>query len=46
MDKGTIEKNLTQYLERFELTSYRKKKVKELSKGLQQKAQLISTFIH
>lgn len=46
MNKDAIEKNLTQYLERFELTQYRKKKVKELSKGLQQKAQLISTFIH
>jgi ABC-2 type transport system ATP-binding protein len=34
------------YLERFDLSEYRKKKVKELSKGMQQKAQLIVTLIH
>ncbi len=39
-------KRLDDYLERFDLTAYRKKKVKELSKGMQQKAQIISTIIH
>jgi ABC-2 type transport system ATP-binding protein len=34
------------YLERFDLSDYRRKKVKELSKGMQQKAQLIVTLIH
>ena len=34
------------YLERFELAEHRRKKVKEMSKGMQQKAQLISTLIH
>jgi ABC-2 type transport system ATP-binding protein len=34
------------YLERFDLASSRHKKVKELSKGMQQKAQLITTLIH
>lgn len=34
------------YLERFDLAQYKKKKVKELSKGMQQKAQIISTIIH
>ncbi len=34
------------YMERFDLTEYRKKKIKELSKGMQQKAQLIVTFAH
>ncbi len=34
------------YLERFELAAYRKKKVKELSKGMQQKAQIIATLLH
>ncbi len=34
------------YLERFDLASSRRKKVKELSKGMQQKAQLITTLIH
>ncbi|MGB8252321.1 MAG: ATP-binding cassette domain-containing protein [Anaerolineaceae bacterium] len=37
---------LSKYLERFELTQHRSKKVKELSKGMQQKAQLIATLIH
>jgi ABC-2 type transport system ATP-binding protein len=34
------------YLERFGLEENRSKKVKELSKGMQQKAQLIATLIH
>lgn len=34
------------YLERFELAEHRKKKLKELSKGMQQKAQLIVTLVH
>lgn len=34
------------YLERFDLVNYRKKKVKELSKGMQQKAQIIATLLH
>ena len=34
------------YLERFDLAEHRKKKVKELSKGMQQKAQLIATLVH
>jgi ABC-2 type transport system ATP-binding protein len=37
---------ITKYLERFDLASSRHKKVKELSKGMQQKAQLITTLIH
>lgn len=34
------------YLERFELSEYRLKKIKELSKGMQQKAQIIATLLH
>ncbi len=34
------------WLERFDLSEHRKKKVKELSKGMQQKAQLITTLVH
>ena len=34
------------YLERFDLAAYRNKKVKELSKGMQQKAQIIATVLH
>jgi ABC-2 type transport system ATP-binding protein len=37
---------LFKFLERFELGPHRTKKVKELSKGMQQKAQLIATLIH
>lgn len=34
------------YLERFDLAAHRHKKVKELSKGMQQKAQIIATLLH
>ncbi|RMF46764.1 MAG: ATP-binding cassette domain-containing protein [Anaerolineae bacterium] len=37
---------LREYLERFDLYEHRKKKVKELSKGMQQKAQIIATIAH
>jgi ABC-2 type transport system ATP-binding protein len=37
---------MSAYLERFDLDDHRKKKIKELSKGMQQKAQLIATLIH
>lgn len=39
-------RRMNEYLERFDLTEHRRKKVKELSKGMQQKAQLIVTMIH
>lgn len=34
------------YLERLDLAQHRKKKVKELSRGMQQKAQIINTVLH
>lgn len=34
------------YLHRFDLADHRRKKVKELSRGMQQKAQIISTVLH
>lgn len=46
MEPDKIHTRLNAYLERFDLVSSRKKKVKELSKGMQQKAQLIITLIH
>jgi len=46
MQPEIIKNRLNDYLEKFELSAYRKKKVKELSKGMQQKAQLITTLIH
>ncbi len=39
-------KRIDEYLQRFNLDSVRKKKVKELSKGMQQKAQLIAALVH
>ena len=35
-----------EHLERFDLDAHKSKKVKELSKGMQQKAQLINTIMH
>jgi ABC-2 type transport system ATP-binding protein len=46
LDKAVAKERLEDYLERFDLAEHRKKKVKELSKGMQQKAQIISTLIH
>ena len=37
---------LSTWLERFDLLDYRKKKVQDLSKGMQQKAQIIATLLH
>jgi ABC-2 type transport system ATP-binding protein len=34
------------YLERFDLAEHKRKKVKDLSKGMQQKAQIINTILH
>ncbi len=39
-------KHLAGYLERFDLAAHTGKKVKELSKGMQQKAQIINTILH
>ena len=46
MTKDQIAAKLPGYLEKFDLTADKKKKMKELSKGMQQKAQLIATLIH
>jgi ABC-2 type transport system ATP-binding protein len=37
---------LDEYLDRFDLAAHKGKKVKELSKGMQQKAQIINTLLH
>jgi ABC-2 type transport system ATP-binding protein len=37
---------LNHYLERFDLAQHKNKKVKELSRGMQQKAQIINTVLH
>jgi ABC-2 type transport system ATP-binding protein len=46
MHESDIGPVLEDYLKDFDLFEVREKKVKELSKGMQQKAQLISTLIH
>jgi len=46
MSQSDIQTRLEDYLERFDLAQHRHKKVKELSKGMQQKAQIIITILH
>ena len=46
MEEVTAHQRVSEFLERFDLADSRKKKVKELSKGMQQKAQLINTLVH
>ena len=46
VSRPEAKERLQQYLERFDLEAYRKQKIKTLSKGMQQKAQLIATLIH
>ena len=46
LNKEQIDKLLDEWLEKFEITSYKNRKIKELSKGNQQKVQFISAVIH
>jgi len=46
MSKGDAQQRVGVYLERFDLAQHKRKKVKELSRGMQQKAQIISTVLH
>ncbi len=46
MDEEDILEELDKWLSRFEITSYKNRKIKELSKGNQQKVQFISAIIH
>jgi len=46
LDEQTVRSRLTPWLERLDLLEHRKKKVQELSKGMQQKAQIIATLLH
>jgi ABC-2 type transport system ATP-binding protein len=43
---ATTRERLDDLLERFDLAAHKTKKVKELSKGMQQKAQIINTVVH
>jgi ABC-2 type transport system ATP-binding protein len=46
MDEATIEKELDKWLKRFEIEKYKYRKIKELSKGNQQKVQFITSIIN
>lgn len=46
MRPADVKRRADTYLERFDLAASRNKKVKELSKGMQQKAQVIATLLH
>jgi ABC-2 type transport system ATP-binding protein len=46
LDQATAGSRLSDWLDRFDLAEHRNKKVQELSKGMQQKAQLIATLLH
>jgi len=46
MEPAEARRRMGEYLERFDLAAHKHKKVKELSKGMQQKAQLITTLVH
>jgi ABC-2 type transport system ATP-binding protein len=46
LDEKTARRHLAGWLERLDLARHRQKKVQELSKGMQQKAQIIATLLH
>ena len=46
LDKKTIEERLDVLLERFKISEYKNRKIKELSKGNQQKVQFITAILH
>jgi ABC-2 type transport system ATP-binding protein len=46
LSQAEVKQRAEGYLERFGLAAFKTKKVKELSKGMQQKAQIIATLLH
>ena len=46
LSKSEAQKKINHWLEKFEITDWWEKKVEELSKGMQQKIQFISTIVH
>jgi ABC-2 type transport system ATP-binding protein len=46
MDEKTAKSELVSWLERFDLYEHRQKKIQDLSRGMQQKAQFIATLVH
>ncbi|MFZ5915916.1 MAG: ABC transporter ATP-binding protein [Chloroflexota bacterium] len=46
LDEATARRRLTEWLQRLDLYEHRQKKVQELSRGMQQKAQIVATLLH
>lgn len=46
LSRHDARQRIDEYLQRFDLAEPRRKKIKDLSKGMQQKAQLIATLVH
>lgn len=46
MAPDVAQQRAAEYLQRFDLADHKQKKIKELSKGMQQKAQIIATLLH
>ena len=46
MEKQAIDKEVTYWLERLDIAQYKERRIKELSKGNQQKVQLVCALIH
>jgi ABC-2 type transport system ATP-binding protein len=46
LDRTTASRRLADWFRRLDLYEYRQKKVQDLSRGMQQKAQLIATLVH
>jgi len=46
ISEATARERLQSWLERFDLQDYAQKKIQDLSKGMQQKAQIIATLLH
>jgi ABC-2 type transport system ATP-binding protein len=46
LDEATARSRLGDWLDRFDLAEHRQKKAQELSRGMQQKAQIVATLLH
>lgn len=46
LSKSDVKRQLEYWLERFQITDWRKKRIEELSKGMAQKVQFICTVLH
>jgi len=46
LSQAQARRRVGEYLERFDLAEHKTKKIKELSKGMQQKAQMIAAIVH